>query len=76
MADLDLDARDMICPMPILKARKALQGLASGQVLDVRATDVAARKDFPAFCDATGHVLVAMTDEPDGVTRYSIRKAG
>ena len=76
MADLNLDARDLICPMPVLKARKALQGLAPGQVLDVLATDAAARKDFPAFCDATGHVLVAVTDEAGGVTRYSIRKAG
>jgi len=39
--------------MPVLKARKALQGLAPGQVLDVRATDAAAHKDFPAFCGAT-----------------------
>jgi tRNA 2-thiouridine synthesizing protein A len=75
MADLELDARDLLCPMPVLKARKALQGLAPGRVLAVRATDPAARKDFPAFCAATGHTLLEARDEPDGVTLYLIRKA-
>jgi tRNA 2-thiouridine synthesizing protein A len=75
-ADAELDARDLFCPLPVLKARKALQPLRQGQVLAVRATDPAARQDFPAFCAATGHCLVGVAEEPDGVVVYTIRKAG
>lgn len=71
-----LDARDLICPMPVLKARKALKDLAPGDVLEVRATDPAARKDFQAFCEATGHDLLSVDDGGDGVAVFRIRKAG
>jgi tRNA 2-thiouridine synthesizing protein A len=50
--------------------------LAPGGLLAVRATDPAARQDFPAFCEATGHALVQVSDEPGDVTVYIIRKAG
>ncbi len=70
-----LDARDLICPIPVLKARKALNALPVGAVLEVLATDPAAPKDFAAFCDATGHVLLS-TDTVDDATLFRIEKAG
>lgn len=71
-----LDTRDMLCPIPVLKARKALKGLAPGDVLDLLATDPKAREDIPAFCEATGHRLVEVAAAGEaGVTRYRIEKA-
>lgn len=72
-----LDARDLICPMPVLRARKALRGLADGAILRVEATDAAAATDIPAFCKATGHRLVSTAGpDADGVITFRIRKAG
>lgn len=70
-----LDARDMVCPIPVLKARKALNAMPPGAVLEVLATDPAAPKDFAAFCEATGNRLLE-TDARDGATRFLIEKAG
>ncbi|MEJ0068361.1 MAG: sulfurtransferase TusA family protein [Pseudomonadota bacterium] len=71
-----LDATGLTCPLPVLRARKALRDVAPGGLLEVRATDPAALKDFPAFCEATGHALVETRDEGAGVTVFVIRKAG
>jgi len=57
--DQDLDACDLLCPLPVLKARKRLQALASGQILRVQATDPAAVIDIPHFCTEQGHELLA-----------------
>ena len=71
--DADLDASGLLCPLPVLKARKRLQALASGQVLRMRATDPAAVIDVPHFCAEAGHTLVATQD--DGAAQvYFIRK--
>ena len=70
-----LDATGLICPMPVLKARKALTGMAPGEVLEVSTTDPAARGDFTAFCEATGHRLVSVATEGE-VTRFRIAKRG
>jgi tRNA 2-thiouridine synthesizing protein A len=70
-----LDARDLICPMPVLKARKALKDMAPGEVLEVHATDPAAVKDFRAFCEATGHRLLSADPAEGGVTVFRIAKA-
>lgn len=56
--DAELDARGMPCPLPLLKTKQALSGLAAGQVLRVLATDAAAPRDFAAYAEATGHVLL------------------
>lgn len=72
--DATLDATGLLCPLPVLKARKRLAGLAEGAVLSVRADDPAARVDFPHFCTEQGHALVSMTDGPDGVMTFLIRK--
>ncbi len=58
MADRTLDTTGLVCPIPILKARKALADMVSGTLLEVVATDPAAPKDFVAFCKATGNRLV------------------
>ena len=61
--DAELDALGLLCPLPVLKARKRLQALASGQVLRVLADDPAAVIDVPHFCTEAGHELVSMADE-------------
>jgi tRNA 2-thiouridine synthesizing protein A len=70
-----LDCTGLICPLPVLRARKALTALASGDLLRVTATDPAAPRDFVAFCAATGHILVDSVAEGDVFT-FLIRKAG
>lgn len=72
--DAELDARGLLCPLPVLKARKRLSLLGDGALLMVRADDPAARVDFPHFCSEQGHTLVDQADEPDGVMRFLIRK--
>jgi tRNA 2-thiouridine synthesizing protein A len=74
MADKVLDAKGLLCPLPVLKARKAMQEVAPGGLLRVLATDKGAVKDFAAFCNTTGHTLVA-SDEKDGVFIFDIRKS-
>ena len=73
-ADQELDATGLKCPMPVLRARRALKPLAKGARLMVRADDPASAKDFPAFCEKTGHVLEVLT-EVEGEFRFLIRKA-
>ena len=74
MAESHLDVKGMLCPLPVLKARKALQSLASGDVLVLEATDPASVIDVPHFCREAGHALVE-SGETDGVYRFRIRKA-
>ena len=54
----ELDVRGMICPLPVLRARKALAALEPGQLLRVYCTDPAAAADFPAYCETAGHTLL------------------
>lgn len=68
-----LDAIGLLCPLPVLKARKRLQHLASGDTLEIRADDPAAIVDVPHFCVEAGHELVELRD--DGAAQiYVIRK--
>ena len=60
-ADKDLDTRGLNCPLPILKAKKALADMSSGEVLKVMATDPGSVRDFQAFARQTGHTLVEQT---------------
>ena len=73
MSDQTLDAIGLLCPLPVLKARKRLQALQSGDVLTVLADDPAAVVDIPHFCAEAGHHLVAQQDI-DGVQKYEIKK--
>jgi tRNA 2-thiouridine synthesizing protein A len=72
--DADLDARGLLCPLPVLKARKRLAALSSGQVLRMLATDPAAVIDVPHFCAEAGHALLGAVPEGEAVA-YFIRRA-
>lgn len=61
--DQEVDARGLSCPLPILKAKKALNTMASGQLLRVLATDTHSAPDFQAFAKQTGHTLVEQRTE-------------
>ena len=69
-----LDTTGLNCPLPVLKARRALRGLAAGDELEVLATDPGAVKDFQTFAQVTGHALLEWR-EVDGVYRFLLRKA-
>ena len=64
--DKELDARGLSCPLPILKTKKALNDLASGQVLKVVATDPGSIKDMQAFANQTGNPLVSQAEQEIG----------
>jgi len=68
-----LDVRGLNCPLPVLHARKAMNGLAVGAVLEVLATDPSAAKDFDAYCRKTNSDLLSQREE-DGVFTFEIRK--
>ena len=61
--DVEIDTRGLNCPLPILKAKKALAGMTSGQVLKVVATDTGSVRDFAAFAKQTGNELLSQTTE-------------
>lgn len=61
--DKEYDASGLSCPLPILKTKKALAEMASGQVLKVTATDCGAVKDMQAFADQTGNTLLSTAEE-------------
>jgi tRNA 2-thiouridine synthesizing protein A len=71
--DKDLDVRGLNCPLPILRAKKALAGLASGKVLRVLATDPGAVKDFQAFAKQTGNELLSHSED-DKVFTFFMKK--
>jgi tRNA 2-thiouridine synthesizing protein A len=68
-----LDARGLLCPLPVLKMRKALGGLPSGSVLTLLASDPAAVIDVPHFCAEQGHELLAC-EQMDGHHLFRIRR--
>ncbi|ARU04891.1 hypothetical protein CCO03_09540 [Comamonas serinivorans] len=69
----EVDARGMNCPLPILKAKKALAGLNSGELVRVLATDPSAARDFQAFAAQTGNALVDQR-EAEGVIVTVLRR--
>ena len=72
--DKELDARGLSCPLPILKTKKSLNELASGQVLKIVATDPGSVKDFDAFATQTGHALLSSTVEDKIFVFYMKKK--
>jgi len=68
-----LDAQGLLCPLPVLRARKAMKDVPAGGLLKVLATDPGAVKDFEHFCEATGSTLV-QSSEAGGVFTFLIRK--
>lgn len=71
--DDDLDAVGLLCPLPVLKARKRLAGLTQGQVLRMRSDDPAAIVDVPHYCAEAGHRLLAC-ETAESETHFYIRK--
>ena len=69
----ELDATGLRCPLPVLKARKALKSVGEGETLTVLATDPAAVKDFQAFCAETAHAFVYWSEDGD-VYRITLRR--
>ncbi len=70
-----LDATGLRCPLPVLRARKAMKTVAAGEILEIKATDPGAVADFQSFCETTGDELLE-SREDDGVFLFRIRKAG
>jgi len=69
-----LDARGLNCPLPILRTKKAIAALASGEILEVTATDPGSVKDLDSFCGQTGHQMLS-SESAEGVFVFHIRKA-
>jgi len=74
--DAELDATGLLCPLPVLKARKRLMALAPGEVLRVVADDPAALVDVPHFCAEQGHALIAEDDLGHPRRAWLIRRGG
>ncbi|MDO5652602.1 MAG: sulfurtransferase TusA family protein [Brachymonas sp.] len=72
--DADLDARNLHCPLPILRAKKALANLESGQVLRVATTDPGALHDFQVFAQQTGNTLLQQQTEDATTTHWLQRR--
>ena len=72
--DKELDARGLNCPLPILRAKKALTDMTSGQVLKILATDPGSVKDFQAFSKQTGNELLSSATENDEFIFFMKRK--
>ncbi len=71
---LEVDTTGLMCPLPLLRLKKALQALEGGQVVQVLATDPASVLDFGVFLEQAGHQMLERT-EHSGVFRYLIRKS-
>ncbi len=76
MANIDttLDCSGMLCPMPVVKTRKALKGMEVGQVLQMISTDPGAMPDMEAWAKQTGHELIESNDNGDNVFTFTIKK--
>lgn len=73
--DFEVDACGLMCPMPLLRLKKALQGLENGKVVRVLATDPAAVLDFGVYAEQAGHGILC-SEEQAGVLYFWIRKGG
>jgi tRNA 2-thiouridine synthesizing protein A len=73
-ADKVLDAKGLACPMPIIRTKKAMDEINSGEILEIHATDKGSKNDLTAWARSTGHELVKDTEE-DGVFKFWIKKA-
>ena len=70
----EIDARHQLCPLPVLRLRRALQSAAPGALVALEATDPAAVLDVPHFCAEAGHELLSSAPLPDGARRYLVRR--
>ena len=70
-----LDARGLTCPMPLLRTKKALKNVPSGQVLEIWGTDPGSKNDIPHWGAKNGNSFLGHFDDGEGYTRYFIKKA-
>ncbi len=68
-----LNAEGLNCPLPILKAKKALKSVPQGEILEVRSTDPGSVADFAAFCNQTGNELISSSSEGD-IYKFEIKR--
>lgn len=73
-AVLVTDTRGLTCPMPLLKTKKALKEIGSGEILEIIGNDPGSKNDIPEFGNKAGNEFVGMVDVEEGYTRYFIRK--
>ncbi len=73
MATQTLDTKGLNCPMPVMKTKKAMKALDSGETLEVESTDPGSVRDLEAFCRATGNEILEFEEE-EGVFRFLLRK--
>ncbi|MCW9034435.1 MAG: sulfurtransferase TusA family protein [Alphaproteobacteria bacterium] len=71
---VELDAKGLTCPMPILKAKKAIKGMGGGEMLKIESTDAGSVADFESFCRNGGHELME-SNEDGGVYTFLIKKS-
>lgn len=73
-AHKEIDTSGLNCPLPILKAKKALNDISSGELLRVIATDPGSARDFQAFARQTGHELVLQEENPPGTFVHVLKR--
>lgn len=73
-ADKVVDAKGLACPMPIVRTKKAMDSVASGEVVEIHVTDKGALSDFPAWANAGGHTILEQSEDA-GVFKFFIKKA-
>jgi tRNA 2-thiouridine synthesizing protein A len=71
--DQTLDARGLSCPMPVLKTKKAIETLKSGQILEIFSTDPGTRNDLPSWANRTGNIFLG-EKEDQGFVRFYVKK--
>ncbi len=72
--DLTLDARGLSCPMPMLKTKKAMQGMQPGQIIEVLGTDPGSKKDIPDFARKSGNEWLGVLDDGEGFYRFYLKR--
>ena len=71
--DQTLDARGLSCPMPVLKTKKAIDAMQSGQILEILSTDGGTKNDMPSWANRTGNIYLGEKDD-QGFTRFYVKK--
>jgi len=73
MADIVIDAKGLACPMPIVKAKKGIDSIQTGQIMELQTTDKGSMRDFQAWVKQTNHELVDVREE-NGVFTFLVKK--
>lgn len=72
--DLILDAKGLCCPMPAVRTSLQLENMETGQIVEVLTTDMASKRDMPAWCEGTGNKCLRIETDENGVTHIFIKK--